>query len=1049
MANVNNPFGARIIRSLFSDEISSEKYVTASSDATPIYMGDFVSTTGAFDSDGNPVCTKANTYDPMVGIVIGFEQQYTASGQNITYRKASTTRTVYVCDDPYIVFEMQVNGTLTAADARQNANIVLGTPNNAIGKSGTQINLNTLTTQTAQLKILGLSPKVNNELGQYSVVLAMIHEHELQHATSSSIPDTIWQDKVNSETNFTTSEPASPTIHDRYINTTTGTSSVTSQSVTADYIYEWGGSRWDETAAEEGMMTYIDDTNLYESFDGTTWSDTGGFVNHNSTLNKQGGTATEYYHLTATEHGYVSGANAQSLLTTASPTFVNGHFTGKLTVDGAIDPTALLLDAQASAPFTDNGTIYYSSATNNFQFRENGAWTTLTTYSTFAALTDVTGAYTTANALYRTNAAANGYEETTTLLTESVEENQFTFSRGTIDLVVSTDCTINQDLSNSSDVSFNSIVLPINGTILFNLTTGTIGGYGGAAALGLTFTFGDLMPGLTEINVAPYGGALSIDWELLNSITVAGTSGATTDFLTFNNSTAAITSSGTGMLFNFTASDTNVYDAARIAAIAEGTWTGTAASQDSYLSIQTALNGTVSEKLRVDPNGALLATGGTLTIGGVGGSNNENLVFDFETGPNSVTVTSTTGTALIYWNELLPQITLTGTVENTVDFIIFDNIVTHAAMTNTGTGIQFLQRALGGSTSIESGRLGIYTEGNWVHGTASSIDSYMSFQTCENGTVSEKMRISSAGKITNAAQAPTATSSYLTIDASGADTTNTGVLNQGIAIVNTNATTDNTVGLFFNNALDTPLASIVCKYIDRSSGNEDTNLVFNTTFNGTLGSSVIIDSSGFIGIGTGAVGSLGNPFNIKAAGSAGSQKIFQVITNSVQATADTESAIYFEHHASDDNNYGSGMISVSTVGTWTATGTSQDSYMSLKTVINQSLTERLRIQSDGSVLYKQTGTIQFFTYEGSVADDATVSLPDATSGFVLVNFDEGTDYAIASFTDAAVVTLVANSASVVNTDTDTKYCIFDGGTSVSVRNRIGAAKNIKIQCWSY
>jgi len=52
----------------------------------------------------------------------------------------------------------------------------------------------------------------------------------------------------------------------------------------------------------------------------------------------------------------------------------NAHFTGKLTVDGLIDPTALVLDPQAVAPGTDNGTMYYDSVSTTFKFRENGAW---------------------------------------------------------------------------------------------------------------------------------------------------------------------------------------------------------------------------------------------------------------------------------------------------------------------------------------------------------------------------------------------------------------------------------------------------------------------------------------------------------------------------------------------------------------------------------------------------------------------------------------------------------------------------------------------------
>lgn len=46
-------------------------------------------------------------------------------------------------------------------------------------------------------------------------------------------------------------------------------------------------------------------------------------ISHNSLSGLQGGTTAQYYHLTQTEHGYVSGINAQSVLTTASPSFVS------------------------------------------------------------------------------------------------------------------------------------------------------------------------------------------------------------------------------------------------------------------------------------------------------------------------------------------------------------------------------------------------------------------------------------------------------------------------------------------------------------------------------------------------------------------------------------------------------------------------------------------------------------------------------------------------------------------------------------------------------
>jgi hypothetical protein len=43
---------------------------------------------------------------------------------------------------------------------------------------------------------------------------------------------------------FTTSEPASPVTNETYVNTVTGTSSITATSVTANVLYRWNGSAW-------------------------------------------------------------------------------------------------------------------------------------------------------------------------------------------------------------------------------------------------------------------------------------------------------------------------------------------------------------------------------------------------------------------------------------------------------------------------------------------------------------------------------------------------------------------------------------------------------------------------------------------------------------------------------------------------------------------------------------------------------------------------------------------------------------------------------------
>ena len=118
-----------------------------------------------------------------------------------------------------------------------------------------------------------------------------------------------WQVAVLDKIDFTTSEPSTPTDGDRYINTVTGTSSVTTQTVTEDYIYEWNGTDWTETIPEEGYTLWDinDDTNY--TYNGTAWVEFGSTVSHNNTTGLQGGTSGEYYHLTSDQYSNLAYTN--------------------------------------------------------------------------------------------------------------------------------------------------------------------------------------------------------------------------------------------------------------------------------------------------------------------------------------------------------------------------------------------------------------------------------------------------------------------------------------------------------------------------------------------------------------------------------------------------------------------------------------------------------------------------------------------------------------------------------------------------------------------
>ena len=118
--------------------------------------------------------------------------------------------------------------------------------------------------------------------------------------------------------------------------------------------------------------------------------------------------------------------------------------------------------------------------------------------STKILTTDLQFSGTLANAIQITNVTLNGLDESTTTLTEPAA-NQFQINRGTSSLLVQTSSTLDQDLSTTSDVTFNSVDIAVgqeyqvNGVNVISYTNATpmpddVGGY----ETGTTFTDQDL-----------------------------------------------------------------------------------------------------------------------------------------------------------------------------------------------------------------------------------------------------------------------------------------------------------------------------------------------------------------------------------------------------------------------------------------------------------------------------------------------------------------------------------------------------------------------------
>jgi hypothetical protein len=79
-----------------------------------------------------------------------------------------------------------------------------------------------------------------------------------------------------------------------------------------------------------------------------------------------------------------------------------------------------------------------------------------------------------------------------------------------------------------------------------------------------------------------------------------------------------------------------------------------------------------------------------------------------------------------------------------------------------------------------------------------------------------------------------------------------------------------------------------------------------------------------------------------------------------------------------------------------------------------------------------------------VADDGTITLKDSAYGWGSVMAGDNEEFARFRFTSAAVVTIDQQTTNVAAADTDGNLCIFDNGTEVVIKNRLGALKQVKI-----
>jgi hypothetical protein len=182
MANeIFSPFGAQVTGIMGGDFASKlQTYITADTDAVPLYIGDFVQIKGSSRQDTNSswytVCARAEAGNIILGVVAGFEP--TSANLDTTHRKANEERLVYVHEYPYIEFEIQSDGNLGNSDVGNNADIKYypAQSNGAFSKSGGAIDGTTVDDAPAQVRIVGFAAS-SGPSDNFPIMRCIVNEH--------------------------------------------------------------------------------------------------------------------------------------------------------------------------------------------------------------------------------------------------------------------------------------------------------------------------------------------------------------------------------------------------------------------------------------------------------------------------------------------------------------------------------------------------------------------------------------------------------------------------------------------------------------------------------------------------------------------------------------------------------------------------------------------------------------------------------------------------------------------------------------------------------
>ena len=177
MSSTNAPFGMRTAYSP-SGTIREVAGTIASGYNTDIYTGQPVKI------GTNGTIEVAAAGERLVGAFAGCQYLPTGAQRPVISPSwpANTGATEIVCyytSDPYLVYEIQADGSVSQAEVGQQADFTNVANSNGLGYSTCTMDAATSSSTAAQLRVIGIATEINNAPGDaYTVVQVQIAQHQ-------------------------------------------------------------------------------------------------------------------------------------------------------------------------------------------------------------------------------------------------------------------------------------------------------------------------------------------------------------------------------------------------------------------------------------------------------------------------------------------------------------------------------------------------------------------------------------------------------------------------------------------------------------------------------------------------------------------------------------------------------------------------------------------------------------------------------------------------------------------------------------------------------